>query len=111
MGILNFLGLKREFGGVFRGEDVGTAIEIMKNDGQDFSAIIDLLSYKNKETNMPLADLQKEELEAFKDAIDDTSENRLERINLAPIRPQSIKVYSRTYRRNADIGAELWIDH
>ena len=43
MGILHYLGLKKEFKGVFLGKGFSEAVEIMANDRQDFSTIISLI--------------------------------------------------------------------
>ena len=44
MGILHYLGLKKEFKGIFEGMEVSEAIELMKNDSQDFTCIIEFLN-------------------------------------------------------------------
>lgn len=43
MGVLHFLGLKREFKGIFQDVDLHQAIQVLKSDEQDFSYIIQLL--------------------------------------------------------------------
>ena len=44
MDILHYLGLKKEFKGIFEGMEVPEAIELMKNDSQDFTYIIEFLN-------------------------------------------------------------------
>ena len=43
MGVLHYLGLKKEFKGIFLNSDLDQAIRDLKSDGQDFSFIIELL--------------------------------------------------------------------
>jgi hypothetical protein len=43
MGVLHYLGLKREFKGIFQNADLNQAIRDLKSDAQDFSFIIELL--------------------------------------------------------------------
>lgn len=43
MGVLHFLGLKKEFKGIFEGIDLAAARRIMESDSQDFSSILDFL--------------------------------------------------------------------
>ena len=47
MSILHYLGLKKEFKGIFKGKKISDAIEEMKNDPQDFSKILYYLCLKN----------------------------------------------------------------
>ena len=43
MGVLHFLGLKKDFKGIFKGMDLAAARRIMESDSQDFSSILDFL--------------------------------------------------------------------
>ena len=43
MGVLHYLGLKKEFKGIFHNSDLNQAISDLKSDEQDFSFIIELL--------------------------------------------------------------------
>ena len=43
MGVLHYLGLKKDFKGIFKNSDLNEAIEYLKSDEQDFSFIIELL--------------------------------------------------------------------
>ena len=45
MAVLHYLGLKKEFKGIFEGIEISDAIEIMKNDSQDFSDILEFLNH------------------------------------------------------------------
>jgi hypothetical protein len=43
MGVLHYMGLKKDFKGIFHNSDLNQAIEYLKSDEQDFSLIIELL--------------------------------------------------------------------
>lgn len=43
MGVLHYLGLKKDFKGIFQGFELDQAIEVLRSDEQDFSFIIELL--------------------------------------------------------------------
>ncbi len=54
MGVLHFLGLKKEFKGIFRDTDLNQAIIHLKNDNQDFSFIIELLENTSENSDASL---------------------------------------------------------
>jgi hypothetical protein len=58
MGILHYLGLKKEFKGIFKGKKISDAIEEMKNDSQDFSKILYYLCKEGPEIQVNLPELQ-----------------------------------------------------
>ena len=105
MGVLHYLGLKKEFSGFFKGYDKQQISDILKNDEQDFSNIIQLLSI-SKDNDLKLSDLIINEEVEFKKSSKDISQNRLSRINKSNTNPERLKVYSFTYKRNPDIVAE-----
>ena len=49
MGVLHFLGLKKEFKGIFESKNINEVLEILADDPQDFGFIIELLE-NNSET-------------------------------------------------------------
>jgi len=107
MGILHFLGMKREFQGLFNGASFSEAIQHLQKDHQDFSAIIKYIDPTKKTAgNGTLESLIKTEESEIKKAQNDSSENRLKRIAAAKKNPERIRVYSYTYKRNPDIVAE-----
>ena len=105
MGVLHYLGLKKEFSGLFKGYDKKQISDILKNDEQDFSNIIELLSI-SEDNDLKLSDLIINEEDEIKKSSEDMSKNRLSRINKSNTNPERLKVYSFTYRRNPDIVAE-----
>ena len=107
MGILHFLGMKKEFQGLFNGLSTDEAIKRLQEDPQDFSAIIKYIKPIKKTTGSEtLESLIKTEESEIKKAQKDSSENRLKRIASAKKNPERIRVYSYTYKRNPDIVAE-----
>ena len=48
MGILHYLGLKKEFKGIFKNHTIKEAISLLELDKQDFTQIIQLLNFKTK---------------------------------------------------------------
>ena len=56
MGVLHFLGLKKEFKGVFVGLEKKDAIILMLNDNQSFDQIIQIIEYSETELNIELLD-------------------------------------------------------
>ena len=105
MGVLHYLGLKKEFSGFFKGYDKQQISDILKKDEQDFSNIIQLLSI-SEDNNLKLSDLIINEEVELKKSSKDISQNRLSRINKSNTNPERLKVYSFTYKRNPDIVAE-----
>ena len=105
MGVLHYLGLKKEFSGFFKGYDKQQISDILKNDEQDFSNIIQLLSI-SKDNDLKLSDLIINEEVELKKSSKDISQNRLSRINKSNTNTERLKVYSFTYKRNPDIVAE-----
>ena len=47
MGILHYLGLKKEFKGIFKNHTIVEAISLFEADDQDFTQVIWLLEYKD----------------------------------------------------------------
>jgi 5-methylcytosine-specific restriction enzyme A len=104
MGILHYLGLKAPFHGIFKNISELEAINHLKNNVQNFGLIITLLTRASEELN--LNQLINEETAAFKEASQDTSEARKKRIKSARTKPERLKVFTYTYRRNPDIVVE-----
>jgi len=106
MGILHHLGLKKDFRGLFSGQTTAFAIDVLSNDVQDFGRILEHLDGSFVGPAQNLASLKREEQAELLTAGADTSENRVRRIAAADTKPERMRVYSYTYRRNADIVAE-----
>ena len=49
MGILHYLGIKKEFKGIFKNHTIFEAISILEADNQDFSEVIWLLEHRIKQ--------------------------------------------------------------
>ncbi len=104
MGILHFLGLKAEFHGLFNSIAEAQAIELFRADHQDFQTIISFLG-----DNKSIINIQKlidYESKAIAISKKDTSEARKQRMSSSDKRPKRLRVYSYTYRRNADVVVE-----
>ena len=107
MGILHYLGMKKDFQGLFSGISSDEAIKLLEADPQDFSQIIKYINPTKKiEPKSSLESLIKTEESEIKLSQKDSSENRLKRIASAKKNPERIRVYSYTYKRNPDIVAE-----
>ena len=106
MGILHFLGLKKDFRGLFSGLSSDAAIAILESDPQDFERVLEHLVQIVRGPAEHLTVLQAEESQAIVKSRGDTPENRQKRIAAASTTPERIRVYSYTYRRNADIVVE-----
>jgi len=106
MGILHHLGLKKDFRGLFAGQTSAVAIAALSNDVQNFGRILEHLDTTLARPAQNLASLKREEQAELKAAGADSSENRAKRIVAAATKPERMRVYSYTYRRNADIVAE-----
>ena len=52
MGILHYLGLKKEFKGIFKNHTIKEAISLLELDKQDFTQIIQLLNFKTKKSEL-----------------------------------------------------------
>ena len=109
MGILHHLGLKKDFQGLFAGKTVAQAAEALSDDVQDFSRILEYLDISFTRPALNLASLKREEQAELSKAKTDSSENRLVRIAAAATKPERIRVYSYTFRRNADIVVEALV--
>ena len=60
MNVLHYLGLKREFKGIFHNSDLNQAISDLKSDEQDFSFIIELLeNTSERNRDMDIHQIQK----------------------------------------------------
>jgi len=60
MGVLHYLGLKKEFKGIFQNSDLNQAISNLKSDEQDFSFIIELLeNTSERNRDMDIHQIQK----------------------------------------------------
>ena len=55
MGVLHFLGLKKQFKGIFRGKTVSEAIEALSNDDQNWVEVIRLLRSQNTAADLDYA--------------------------------------------------------
>jgi 5-methylcytosine-specific restriction enzyme A len=106
MGILHFLGLKKEFRNIFNGLSDSKAVAILEADSQDFSHIISYLKGNPVNTLVNLLSLRDEEAKAIEKSSQKSSESRKTQIASAPKQPERLRVYSYTYRRNPDIVAE-----
>lgn len=102
MNILHYLGLKRQFQGIFKGMDEITAIQHMHNDKQDFEEII--RTFIPDEVHLP--DLINRENFNVKEASKNSPSVRRKRLKKAPQTPNRLKVYSYVYDRNPDVVAE-----
>ena len=56
MGVLHFLGLKKQFKGIFRGMTVSEAIEALSNDDQNWVEVIRLLRSQDKAADLDYAE-------------------------------------------------------
>jgi 5-methylcytosine-specific restriction protein A len=106
MGILHFLGLKKEFSGIFRDVSLQYAVDIMSKDEQDFGQIIELLLYKQEAKNKTLKTLKDQEASELSISQNSSSQERKARIKKASKKPSRQSVISYTYKRNPDIVAE-----
>ncbi len=104
MGILHFLGLKADFHGLFSSQSVSHAIDLLKADQQDFSAVISFV--EEDKIIMNIQNLIDHESKEIAKSQKDTSVVRKQRIANAKKRPERLRVYSYTYRRNPDVVAE-----
>lgn len=109
MGILHHLGLKKDFRALFAGQTLAYAVDALSNDAQDFGRILEHLDTSLTRPTQNLASLKREEQAELSAAGVDSSENRAKRIAAAVAKPERMRVYSYTYRRNADIVAEALI--
>jgi 5-methylcytosine-specific restriction protein A len=108
MGILHFLGLKKEYNGIFSKITVSDALIIMAKDEQNFDDITSLLLLKNTNNQIlkTLKGLKTEEAGELKVSLQSSSQDRKDRINRKSKRPVRTSVTSYTYKRNPDIVAE-----
>ena len=73
MGVLHFLGLKKEFKGIFEGMKSSEAIKIMESDPQDFSAVIEFVSREDnieKILQKKVYSNSKQSLDKFRKSLD-----------------------------------------
>ena len=106
MGILHFLGLKKEFSGIFRDVSIQHAVDFMSKDEQNFDQIIELLLYKQAVKNKTLQTLKDQESSELTTSQNSSSQERKARIKKASKKPFRQSVISYTYKRNPDIVAE-----
>jgi 5-methylcytosine-specific restriction enzyme A len=106
MGILHFLGLKKEFSGIFHNLTLQEAIGVISQDEQDFGEIIQLLADTQQQDPLTLKTLQVQEATEIKISQNDSSEQRMKRIKAASKKPARMSVVSYTYKRNADVVTE-----
>ncbi len=106
MGILHYLGLKKEYQGIFTGKELEEAIIELEEDGQDFNQILFYLKSSAASTSFSLDQIRQAEEKELKESRQDSAENRQSRLSRANPKPQRIKVYSYTYKRNPDVVAE-----
>ena len=106
MGILHFLGLKKEFSGIFHNLTLQEAIDVISQDEQDFGEIIQLLADTQRRNPLTLKTLQVQEATEIKISQNDSSEQRMKRIKAASKKPARMSVVSYTYKRNPDVVTE-----
>lgn len=106
MGILHFLGLKRNFQGVFKGVAVEEAMHRLHSDTQDFTRIIEVLSQMVFAADVDLAVIENREEVLIAVAKKDTSSARRSRISQKHHSNTRTRVYTYVYVRNPDIVAE-----
>jgi 5-methylcytosine-specific restriction enzyme A len=106
MGILHFLGLKKEFRGLFDELEEFEAINLLKNDGQEFGLVLDLLHKNDPSQSISLTKLKEEEEAEIKVSAQASSEERKNEIAEKSTKPERMRVFSFTYRRNPHIAAE-----
>lgn len=106
MGILHHLGLKKGFQALLRDVTQEEAINLLISDSQDFGEIVRHLKLTLSAKSVSLASMQEEEQKEIAEALADSSESRRNRLQGASTTPSRIRVYSYTYKRNADVVAE-----
>jgi 5-methylcytosine-specific restriction protein A len=100
-GVLGCLGLSVDFKNIFKGQDLFTAVENLKNDSQDFEFIIELLEYNPEFSEIINTDSHK-----IESSQNDSSENRKNRLKNNLTKPKKQKSYVYAYTRNPDVVAE-----
>jgi len=70
MGVLHYLGLKKEFKNIFKEQNLHVAIDYLNDDSQDFDLIIKLLKYNPRFSEIINADIHK-----IENSQNDSSEN------------------------------------
>jgi 5-methylcytosine-specific restriction enzyme A len=106
MNVLHYLGLIDDFKGLFADRTEAFAIEALNSNDQDFGRILECLSLSPDLPVQELTSLKHEESLELSKSRADTSQNRIKRIAAAAVKPERLRVYSYTYRRNEDIVAE-----
>ena len=106
MGILHFLGLKKEFRGAFAGAEPEAVVAALAESPQDFQRVIAHLEHGPLQPAVNLDALRNSESDAIDKSKKDSSEARKKRILASSKKPPRMRVYSYTYRRNADVVAE-----
>lgn len=101
MGVLHYLGLKKEFKNIFKEQNLHVAIDYLNDDSQDFDLIIKLLKYNPRFSEIINADIHK-----IENSQNDSSENRKNRLKNNLTKPKRQKSYVYTYTRNPDVVAE-----
>jgi len=100
-GVLHYLGLDKEFKGIFNGSDLVEVLNLLEDDPQDFTTCIALLDYKLSFHAFTECNFRR-----IEDSLKDTSEERQKR--LRGVRNKSIRrrVFVEAYSRNPDVVAE-----
>lgn len=106
MGILHFLGLTADFHGLFTSLSESQAITLLEAEHQDFASVIALLRDTAATTTCSLKKLIDDETLEIQRSRSDTVEARRKRLSSASKKPERIRVYSYTYRRNPDVVVE-----
>ena len=101
MGVLHFLGLKKEFKSFFKSTSLDDAVSELKNNYQDFSRVIALLNYEES-----LHDINEKDYLRVNASQKDAPSARRKRLqnNIKKTRKQ--RLYVDSYTRNPDVVAE-----
>lgn len=92
MGVLHHLGLKREFKGIFAGLNLNQAINQLKEDGQDFGLIIELLENTSENSNTFITDSLYETGKSQDKNFEDHYRHRLDELETTDAQTGQIKL-------------------
>ncbi len=109
MGILHFLGLNREFQGLFRGMTEDQAVQKLEAEPQNFGNILALLAVARPADPVSLSSLIVQEQREVDKSLQDSSATRRKRLAVRTQVPERLQVYSFAYRRSPDVVAEALI--
>ena len=117
MGILHYLGIKKELKGIFKKYKIEEVIERLQNEkDENFSEIVNALkrykeykvgTYTYKENTIKHEDYIKEFEKSIKSSRELDNDERTDRLKHASKKPRKIKVISSNFVRNPDVVAEV----